>query len=61
MQQNPDLEELLAYYQSIIHAKKHLANLNQRLEEEKMNLDDLHFILEKEYQDVRKFESFKKK
>lgn len=56
MQQNADLEKLLAYYQSIIHAKKHLANLNQRLEEEQINLDDIHLILEKEYQDVKKFE-----
>lgn len=57
MEQNTDLEKLLAYYQSIIHAKKHLAKLNQRLEEEELNLADLHFILEKEYQDVMKFES----
>ena len=56
MQQNADLEKLLADYQSIIHAKRHLAKLDQKLEEEQMNLDDLQLILEKEYQDVRKFE-----
>ena len=54
MEQNPDLENLLAEYQGIIHAKKHLSNLNQRLEEEQMNLDDLNLLVEKEYQDVRK-------
>lgn len=57
MQQNTDLEKLLADYQSIIHAKKHLSNLNQRLEEEEMYLEELHLILEKEYRDVRKLES----
>ena len=57
MQQNTDLEKLLADYQSIIHAKKHLANLKQRLEEEEMNLADLNLMLEKEYEDVKKLES----
>ncbi len=56
MPQSTELEKLLANYQSIIHAKKHLANLNQRLEEEEMVLADLDLLLEKEYQDVRKLE-----
>ena len=57
MEPNNDLEKLLADYQSIIHAKKHSAKLNQRLEEEEMELEELHLILEKEYRDVRRFES----
>ena len=57
MPQNTDLEKLLADYQSIIHAKKHLANLKRRLEEEQKNLAELHFILEKEYRDVKKLEN----
>jgi len=54
--QSAELEKLLADYQSIIHAKKHLTKLNQRLEEEELVLADLDLILEKEYQGVRKLE-----
>jgi len=59
MNQDSKLETLIAEYQSIKLAKSHLAKLQVRLREDQKTLDELGFVLEKEYQDVLKMKKFK--
>ncbi len=55
MNQNEELENLIAEHRSIMLAKNHLFRLEIRLKQEKENLIKLEEILEKEYQDLERF------
>jgi len=56
MDRNLQIENLISEYRSIMLAKNHLYRLELRLKLEKANLIKLEDILEKEYQDLERFE-----